>query len=170
MLAIAPHADHILVPVCYDTGAAKQSLADLQAAAQKIHIKVTVTEVNTTEELSAELASMAPDVDAIFILHSWLIGSNVNLIAQAIKDHNILIFSAGHVDYAGGVAMSYAASDDHTGWQAARLAHFILLGAPPSALPVETAYFFLGINLKTAAITGVDIPEDVLRLADFIIR
>jgi putative ABC transport system substrate-binding protein len=170
MLAIKPHADHILVPICYDTGAAKQSLADLQAAAQKIHIKVTVAEVNTTAELTARLASMSPDIDAIFILHSWLVGSHVDLIAKTVKDRNILIFSAGHVDYAGGVAMSYAPTDNHTGWQAARLVHSILQGAPPSALPVETAYFFLGINLKTAQTTGVDIPEDVLRLADFILR
>jgi len=170
MLAIAPHTDHILVPITYDTGAAKHSLGDLREAAQKINIKVTVVEANTAEELSAKLASLSPDVDAIFILHSWLIGSNVDLIIESVKNRNILVFSAGHVDYAGGVAMSYAPTDNNTGRQAARLAHLILRGTPPSALPVETADFFLGINLKTAASTGVNIPENVLLLADFISR
>jgi hypothetical protein len=35
---------------------------------------------------------------------------------------------------------------------------------------VETTDFFLGINLKTADSIGIDISDDILHVADVIIR
>jgi len=57
-----------------------------------------------------------------------------------------------------------------TGKQAARLAHLILHGAPVSTLPVEQADLYLRINLKTAKATGLEINEEILAVADEIIR
>ena len=56
------------------------------------------------------------------------------------------------------------------GNQASRLADKILKGTVPGDLPVETADFFLGINLRAAQAIGVDIPEDVLQQAHEIAR
>ena len=54
--------------------------------------------------------------------------------------------------------------------QAARLADQILQGTKPADLPVETAQLFSAINLKTAQAIGLDIPDDILRQANIIIR
>jgi ABC-type uncharacterized transport system substrate-binding protein len=43
-------------------------------------------------------------------------------------------------------------------------------GNAPAELPVETADFFLGINLKTAQSMGFEIPDSILQQADFVIR
>ncbi|MDH4230804.1 MAG: ABC transporter substrate-binding protein [Nitrospirota bacterium] len=168
--AVVPHAKNIFVPIAFDTGAAKLSLEDLRQAAAKLNINLTISEVSTVEELHASLSSMPENTDAIFILHSWLVGSHLDsVINEAIK-RKIPVISAGHVDYSEGVVMSYGPIDDFSGAQAVRLADHILRGTPPRDLPVETASFYLGINLKTAKAMGLEIPNDVLQQADFIIR
>ena len=56
------------------------------------------------------------------------------------------------------------------GRQAARLADQILKGAKPADLPVETADHFLRIDLRTATIVGLDVPDEILRQADVVVR
>jgi putative ABC transport system substrate-binding protein len=45
-----------------------------------------------------------------------------------------------------------------------------LRGTKPADMPVETAEFFLNINLQTAAALGLEIPDEVLGQANTIIR
>ncbi len=54
--------------------------------------------------------------------------------------------------------------------QASHIADQVLKGADPGELPVETAEFYLGINLQTAKAIGLDIPSYVLQQAEIIIR
>jgi len=168
--AISPNAKHIFVPVAFDTGAAKQSLEKLKESCEQAGFKLTVAEVKTVEELHASLSSMPKDADAVFVLHSWLVGSHTGEVVEEANKRHIPVISAGHVDYQLGLVMSYGPTDDSIGSQAARLAHKILQGTSPAYLPVENAEVFLGINLRTARNAGIEIPETVLRRADFIIR
>jgi len=171
LLAVAPNAKHIFVPIRFDTGAAKQSLEDLKQSSAKCAFKVTVSEVATVEDLKTAMSSMPGDVDAIFMLHSWLVGSNMDIVIDNAIKRKVPVFSAGHVDFKTGVVLSYAPLDDRSGMQAARMARAILQdGNAPADLPVETADFFLGINLKTAQSMGLEIPDSILQQADFIIR
>lgn len=168
--AIAPDTKNIFVPISFDTGAARQSLADLQESAANVNLNVTVSEVSTRDELHASLSSMPEDAGAIFMLHTWLVGSNLDIVIDGAIKRKIPVVSAGHVDFEGGLVMSYSPRDDRIGWQAARLAKSILQGTPPSELPVETADFSLGINLKTARAIGLEISSDILQQADLIVR
>ncbi|RPI36475.1 MAG: hypothetical protein EHM54_05655 [Nitrospiraceae bacterium] len=170
LLAIAPHTKHIYVPIAFDTGAAKQSLGDLKQAAAKLDLKLTVSEVATVEAHNASLSLMPKDIDAVFILHTWLVGSHLDEIIEKAIERKIPVISAGHVDYKDGLVMSYGPIDDFSGAQAARLADNILRGTHPRDLPTETARFFLGFNLKTAKAAGLEIPKDILQQADFISR
>jgi len=170
LLAVVPRAKNIFVPIAFDTGAAKLSLEDLKQAAAKLNLKLTISEVATVEELNASLSSMPKNTDAIFMLHTWLVGSHLDAIIDKAIERKIPVISAGHVSYDDGVVMSYGPLDNFSGAQAVRLADNILHGTPPRDLPVETASFYLGINLKTAKAIGLEIPNDVLQQADFIIR
>jgi putative ABC transport system substrate-binding protein len=171
LLAIMPNAKHIFVPVKFDTGAAKQSLEDLKQSAIKGGFRITVSEVSTVEALRASMSSMPDDTDAVFLLHSWLVGSNMDIVTENALKRKVPTISAGHVDFKNGVVLSYGPLDDRSGLQAARLARVILQDRnSPANLPVETADFFLGINLKTAQTMGLDIPDNILQQADFIVR
>ena len=65
---------------------------------------------------------------------------------------------------------SYGIDITATGKQAARLADQIFQGVKPAELPVETAEFYLAINLKAAEAIGLDIPDKILLQADIIVR
>jgi len=170
LLAIRPKARHIFVPVCFDPGASELSLTDLKTTAAKLGMKLTISEVATVDELHVALSSMPKDIDAIFMIHSWLVGCNVRMVLDHAVRRKIPVASAGHVHFDDGVVISYGPRDDRTGSQAARLADRILHGIPAVDLPVETSDFFLGINLKTAQAMSFEIPAEVLQQADFIVR
>jgi len=167
---IAPGAKHLFVPVKFDTGAAKMSMEDLKKSAAKLDLTLTISEVATAEELDASLSSMPKDIDSIFIIHSILIGNNIDTIINTAIKRNIPLVSSGHEHYRKGAVLSYGDVDDRTGLQAARLSNSILQGTRPADLPVETADFSLGINLKTARSIGLEISNDILQQTEFIIR
>ena len=66
--------------------------------------------------------------------------------------------------------MSYGPGFFQMGKQAAHLADKVLQGVPPSDLPVETAEFFLSINLGTASSIDLDIADQILRQATDVVR
>jgi putative ABC transport system substrate-binding protein len=169
LLKIAPKVKRVFVPVKMDTEAAPLSLAELREAAAKFKTDLVISRVNTHEELKAALAAMPEDVDAIFIVNSIFIVSNVKTIVEnAIKRK---LPTAGGVGlHDRGVIICYSQEGERSGEQSARLAHEILKGIPASSLPIEQANFYLGINLKTAEAIGLEIPADVLNGADFIVR
>ena len=82
----------------------------------------------------------------------------------------IAIGSRLHRHLPAGALVAYAGSFPAMGEQAARLVDQILKGAKPADLPVETAESFLRINLKTATAMGLDIPDELLRQADTVLR
>lgn len=168
LLAISPDIKRIFVPIKFDTRAAALSLEDLKEAAGKFNVSLHVSEVNTLRELQDALASMPGDSDAVFILHSIFIVSNINIIMEtAVKQKLPSGASAGQ--YALGTTISYGMNPKRSGEQAGRLAHRILQGASASSLPFETADYFLGINLKTAEAIGLDIPFKIRDQADYVL-
>ncbi len=169
MLSASPDMKHVFVPVSFDTKAADQSLEDLKAAAGKLDIKVTVAEVSTPEQLMQRLSTMPVDADAIFLVHSIMVSSNVKGIVQKAIELKLPL-GAGLGLHDKGVTITYAPEHFHIGGQASRLAVKILRGNRPMDLPVEISEFFLGLNLKTAESSGVEIPQEILELADFIVR
>jgi len=91
---------------------------------------------------------------------------------EAALEHGVAIGTAHpvYIDSIDGLLVGYTVNPFNIGRRAARLASQIFQGIAITDLPVETADGFLVINLKTANAIGVDIPDDVLALADNIIR
>lgn len=169
MVTISPDIKNLFIPIKYDTKAVDQSLEDLKAAAEPMGIKLTLVEVNDQVELDDALASIQDDADAIFIICSIFIHSNVEKLVQAAIEKKLLIGS-GAAQHDRGVTIAYGMIADKAGKQASRLANMILNGKSPGEIPSEIAEFYLGLNLKTAELTGAIMPVDVLQGADFIIR
>ncbi len=69
-----------------------------------------------------------------------------------------------------GVLVSFGEENHKLGQQASRLADNILKGASPEDIPVENSDYYLGINLSAARKSGIKVPDDILRQADFIVR
>lgn len=169
LLAVDPKIKNIFVPVKFDTKAARQSLEDLQKVAGQVDVRLTVKEVNSEQELQNALAGMGEDVDAIFILHSILIFSNVDKIVEASIAAGIPVASGSNL-YESGVTITFGSHSEYSGKQVSRLAVRLLQGASAANTPAEVSEFFLGVNLKTAKQAGIQVPNEVLLQADFIVR
>lgn len=164
---VVPSVKKIFVPVKYDTMAAKQSLAELEAYAQRLGVQLVVVEVQDEQGLVQALDAMPADADAIFLPHSILLTANTPLLVEIAADRKIPLLKS-HRDKR--VTLSSGHNEYNTGVQASRMAHMLLHGESPENVPSEIAEFYVTINLQHIKAIGVDVTNDILLKADEIIR
>lgn len=168
-LKTVPSAKRIFVPFHYTDKAAIQTVTDLQEAASFFNIELITRKITSAEELNTALAHIPADIDGIWVTHSHLIISNIKKIVAAATLQKKPVISSTDQSTAG-VTLCYATSHDMIGRQASRMADKILRGASPAAIPVESADYFLGLNLKTAKAINIRIPDDIISQATFVTR
>lgn len=169
LLKIVPDTKNVYIPFSSNNKATVQSLRDVKFAAEKLKLQLSIREVNNRKELVTALEQIPDDIDAIWLLNSHFLVQNTDLFVEAaIRKKLPLGSSTFQID--DGVLISYGQNPFRTGEMAADLAHDIMQGISPRELPVENTDFFLGINLITAKAIGIDISDDILHVADTIIR
>ncbi|MCK4838442.1 MAG: ABC transporter substrate-binding protein [Desulfobulbaceae bacterium] len=169
LLTVAPNTKHIYVPIRLDTKAAPQSLKDLRDAAQLIDIRLTIAEVNNEAELDKALLSIPADADAVFLLHSMLISTHAQKIVDMANARKITSVAAIGKSREGTL-ICFSPNLSKIGKQAGRIALEVLRGEAPGNVPAEMAEFVLGINLQSAGKIGLEVPHNILILADYIVR
>lgn len=169
LLKIAPGTKRLYVPHWPADSASVQGMAELTPAAAALGIELVVREVATTEELLTALAEIPSDVDSLFLNSSGSLNAQIDAYAQAALARKIPLVTMSPLVNRGAL-LTYGHDYRRDGEQAARLVHLILHGAAPGEIPIETADFFLGINLQIAAAIGLVISDDVLDQADFVVR
>ena len=165
-----PSIKRIFVPFHYTDKAAIQSLADLQEAAAVLHIELITAKLSNEQELNTILSDIPDDIDAVWLTHSYLIITNTEKIVAAATALKKPVGSSAAGQYKKGLTLSYGPSQEGIGQQAARMADKMLKGVSPAAMPVETADYFLGLNLQNARTLGIKIPDNTISQADFVIR
>ncbi len=169
LLAVAPEARRIYVPHYPKDGGSVHGLVSLEKAAAAQGVQLTVVEVHTDDELVTAIEDIPANVQAVFILPSGLLGLQIPKFVKTAIEHRLSLMGAGEW-YKLGVTLTYAFGIPQMGVQISQQATKILEGTSPSDIPVETPEFFLAINLPSAEASGLDIPDEVLDQADFIIR
>ena len=169
LLTLSPDTKKIFIPVKYDTRAAKQNLSDLKKTAKSLGVKIITAEVNTVQELDTVLSTIPEDIDALFLTRSIFIASNARKIVDEAIRRKLPVGSSTSM-FKKGATITYGVESFHTGRQAGRLASLILQGNKPGIVPAEMSDYFLGVNLKTAQASGIEVPNEILVRADHIIR
>jgi putative tryptophan/tyrosine transport system substrate-binding protein len=169
LVGIQPDMKKIFVPVKFDTKATKQSLFEMGKSAESLGVELNVVEINNEKELKETLASLPSDIDAMFITHSIFISSHVKELVQMSVQRK-LPSGAAIGKAQEGILVSYSPRLFEAGRQASRLANLVFQGRKIDEIPSEMAHFSLEFNLKTADAAGVEIPNDMLLLADAIHR
>jgi putative ABC transport system substrate-binding protein len=163
------------VGVLLNAGSSTMQVAfkEYEAAAVALKLRLQSLEVSGPkpdfERVFREAAKKR--VNALIVARSGLlIRHEKQIVNLAIKNRLPSMFEATDTAESGGL-MSYSANDAESFRRAAIYVDKILKGAKPADLPVEqpTKFEFV-INLKTAKVLNLTIPQSVLYRADKVIK
>jgi putative ABC transport system substrate-binding protein len=146
---------------------------DLQTAANALGLRLRV--INAANERDAEAAFatlVSAPVDALFVTSDGIFSQQLREPWVTLAAHYRLPVLYSHREFvAAGGLICYTSSVFDAGRQAGVYAGRILKGAQPSDLPVtQPTKFELIINLKAAKALSMNVPAQVLALADEVIE
>jgi putative ABC transport system substrate-binding protein len=142
-----------------------------EAAARTLGIQTIRSEFRRGEDIAPAIESLAGRADALYVCQDPLVGANrTRIIALSLAARLPVVSSFRENIQAGGL-MSYGPDILDLYRRAAELVDKILRGTKPADLPVEQpTKFDLVVNLKTAKVLGLTIPESFLSRADEVIE
>ena len=145
---------------------------DAQAASAGLGHELRVLTANGEPDFEPAFASIAAQRIAGLLVgvDPFFLSKRAPLAALAIRHAVPTMFDRRDYPAAGGL-MSYGASSVDTWRRAGGYVGRILRGAKPADLPVQqAAKLDLVLNLNTAKALGLEIPSDVLAIADEVIE
>jgi putative ABC transport system substrate-binding protein len=146
-------------------------MGEVQAAAGTLGLEVATLEIRRAEDIAPAIEALKGRTDALYVVTEPLVNaSRIRISTLALGAR--LPTMHGTRDYIeAGSLMSYGANYPDMFWRAADYVDKILRGAKPADLPVEQpTKFDLVLNLTTAKVLGLTIPEAFLLRADEVIE
>jgi len=167
---------HMLVPkavrlaVLVNPANAANTETTLRAApdaARALGLEIQVLKASSIREIEAAFATLVRErADALFVGGDGFFGSRRLQFTILSVRHGIPVVGGDN-----GLLMTYATDPTYMYREAGVYTGRILKGAKPADLPViQTTKLELTINLTMAKALGIDVPSDVLALADEVIE
>jgi putative tryptophan/tyrosine transport system substrate-binding protein len=146
-------------------------LRTIEAAAPSLRVKVSAAPVDNADEFVRQIEPFARESGAgAIILPSGFMTANREKIAALAIEYRLPAIYWSEIFPEGGGLASYGPDAIDVYRQAASYIDRILRGTRPADLPVQApTKFGLVINLKAAKAIGLEVPYNVLLLADRII-
>jgi putative tryptophan/tyrosine transport system substrate-binding protein len=169
---LLPKATTITMLVNPNYPATSAEVRDVQAGARSLGLQIDVLNASTSREIDASLATfVSKRPDALFVGGDpFLLGQRDQIVSLAARHAVPTTYPQREYVDAGGL-MSYGTSVPNGYRQAGFYTGRILRGAKPSELPVlQPTKLELAINLKTAKALGLDVPPNLLAIADEVIE
>jgi putative ABC transport system substrate-binding protein len=145
---------------------------DMQEAAHAVGLQIHILNASTQDEIDTAFAGLVQlRADALMVGTGELFYRRPEQLAALAARHRMPAIYQLRLFAAAGGLMSYGASLTDAYHLAGIYTGRILKGEKPADLPVQQAVRFeLVINLKTAKALGLQIPTNVLALADEVIE
>jgi putative ABC transport system substrate-binding protein len=169
---LVPRAARVAVLVNPAGPDAETTLKDVEPAARAIGLQIPVLNASTSREINAAFATFVRErPDALFVGGDPFFSSRrVQLVHLATLHKVPAIFSNRDYVEAGGL-MSYGSNVADAWRQLGTYAGRILKGAKPADLPVvQASKFHLVINVESARMLGLTVPDKLLAAADEVIE
>jgi putative tryptophan/tyrosine transport system substrate-binding protein len=169
---LVPNSKSIAVLINTDFGPSGRFRADVEAAARALGLTTPFVEASNPREIEKAFDSLAETrPDALLVGPGPFLDSHRDvLVDRAAKIAMPAAYETRASALAGGL-VSYGADVGDAYRQAGVYAGRVLKGERPADLPVVGATKLeLVINLKTAKALGLDLPANVVALADEVIE
>jgi putative ABC transport system substrate-binding protein len=152
--------------------AAETTLREVQVGARVIGLQIQVLNASTSSEIEAAFAILAGErPDALFVAGDAFFNSRRVQFATLAAHHKIPAAYADRDIVAAGGLMSYGTDLPDMYRQAGVYTGNILKGTKTADLPVmQSTKFEFVINLQTAKLLGIEVPESLLATADELIK
>ncbi len=161
----------VLIPFNPEDDSSSSEIAIIEALALEIDTTLVLVEVLDDDDVLVLINDLPLTVDAIYIPADNLVLRHENAFAQAAIELKLPLSVPSNTSVIeSGALFSLSTNLMTIGKQSAQLAVRILKGDNPATLPVVSAENELVINLRTAEIIDLQIPDEILRQADQIIR
>jgi putative ABC transport system substrate-binding protein len=154
-----------------DSPNAVLEMDEVQRTAGALGLEVVALKIHAAPEIVPALEGVRGRVDALYVAGAPLLTTNrVRINTLALGARLPTMYNFREMVEAGGL-MSYGPNFPDLFRRAADLVDKILRGAKPGDIPVEQPTTFdLVINLTTARVLGLTIPESFLLRANEVIE
>ena len=145
---------------------------ELQAAADKLNVRLEVEKTATDRQLESAFQAFASQrVDALLVTADPFFNNRRAQVLSLAASHSLPAIYQWREFVVGGGLMSYGPSITEAYHKAGINAGLMLKGTKPANIPVvQPTKFQLVINRKTANQLGLTIPTDLLAVADEVIE
>ncbi len=159
-------------PQAYDERTTAGILRDTKDAAQALGVQLQLVPVSGPDEFEDAFAAITrAHTDALIQLPSPMLFREYKRIAELAAERRLPAMYAAREFVETGGLMAYGANLDDLFRRTATYVDKIVKGAKPADLPVEQpTKFELVINLKTAKVLGLAVPQSLLARADEVIE
>ncbi|MFY9694430.1 MAG: ABC transporter substrate-binding protein [Xanthobacteraceae bacterium] len=147
--------------------AAVREIGDVQTAARTLGIEVTPFEIRKAEDIAPAFEALKAQADALYVVQDALVAANRDrFVMLALGARMPTSFVTREFPQAGAL-MSYGPNIPDLFRRAGEMVDKILRGAKPGDIPVEQpTKFELAVNLKTAQLLGLSVPQTLFSMAD----
>jgi putative ABC transport system substrate-binding protein len=148
------------------------TLRDVEPAAHALGLQIHVLNADNSRDINTAFATLVRErPDALFVASAPFFTSRRVQLTQLAAFHRIPAIFVGRQYAEVGGLMSYGASLTDAHRQVGIYAGRILKGAKPDDLPVvQASKFELVINVETARMLGLTVPDKLLVAADEVIE
>lgn len=169
---LVPNLSRVALLVDTNDQSYRQALKEIEIAARTLGAQLRIHEVSNPSELSGAFAIIAKEhVGAVLHIGGTMLYANRAEVAEQALKNRLPMMCGVRENVDAGCLMSYSASLTGRFRRAAYIVDQILKGTKPADLPIEQpTQFELVLNLKTARMLGLKIPQSVLGRADEVIR
>jgi putative ABC transport system substrate-binding protein len=146
-------------------------LDEVQGLARALSLEVMPLEISRAEDIEPAFAALKGGTNALYVVGDPLTRANANsIVTLALGARVATIFPTRDFVQAGGL-LSYGPNFPDLFRRSAEIVDKILHGTKPADIPVEQPIKFdLAINLATAKVLGLEVPHNLLVLADEVIE
>lgn len=170
-LKIAPDTKYVYIPYNPDDTITMLIMQGVLEAIPSLGVELLPSEVKSVDEMLAVVSALPEDTLIFVVSPISSLETGVEQLGQEALKYGVPIFTCNReINTPPFPISNYTVTFPGEAQQGAQMVDRILKGAKPADTPVETAEYYLDVDLKQAQAFGLQIPDEILNQANIIVR